>query len=135
MWTDVDTRIAAVAARQSGLFTDDQARRAGATPGFLRHRLSQGQWLAINCCVYAVAGAPPSWRQRLLAAVLGAGRGSAVSHRAAAQLYGWPGFDDDWLESSVPRGRRPPLPRTIVHETRCLPRHHVKIVQGIAATS
>ena len=134
MWTDVDARIADTAARQLGLFTYQQARRAGATRAFLRHRLGHRQWVEVEYHVYALTGSPTSWRQHLLAAVLSAGGVSAASHRSAAQLYGCPGFRQDWLELSVPRGRRPRLPRAVLHEAS-LPRHHIKIVQGIPTTS
>lgn len=66
--------------------------------------------------VYRVAGAPVTWEQRVLAAVLAAGPGAAASHRTAAVLWGL--LSAGVIEIVVPRGRTPDLRGVIVHQTR-----------------
>ncbi len=45
-------------------------------------------WIEIRPGVYAVAGAPQSWEQMVLAAVLSTGPDSYASHQSAAHLWG-----------------------------------------------
>jgi hypothetical protein len=59
---------------------------------------------------------------------------AAASHRAAAQLYGVPGFTDNWIELTARRGARSPY-RTAKLHTSLLPAHHSKPVRGITSTS
>jgi hypothetical protein len=67
-----------------------------------------------------VAGAPVTYHQRVLAAVLSAGRGAAASHRAAATLWGLyepPG--ESPVEIVVPKGRSARLwGDALAHHTR-----------------
>src|SRR5439155_10647512 len=108
---------------------------AGATRAFIRHRVEGGRWLALSSRAYIVAGTPDSWRQRLFVAVLGAGDGAAVSHRAAAALWTIPGFAEGPLELTVPRPRTPDLAGVTVHRRRVLLPGHVKILDGLPVTS
>lgn len=101
----MDASIAKVAARQHGLFTMDQAVRAGATESAIRHRLRVGRWQRVGPGVYRVAGVPMSWTQRALAACLVAGSGAVVSHRSAAVFWGVSGFRPGPVDITVPAGR------------------------------
>lgn len=69
-------------------------------------------------------------------AVLHAGPGAVASHRAAAALWGLPGFPKGrWLEVTRPRtGRRRPPSRGVRHETRFLPPEHLTAVDHIPVT-
>lgn len=71
-----------------------------------------------------------------MTAVLDAGPAAVLSHRSAAALWGLPGFDLRRLEVSRLRGLdgRQPVAATI-HRPRCLPAHHVTVVDGIPCTS
>jgi len=65
---------------------------------------------------------PPtnSWHTDLMAAVLAAGLGAVVSHRAAAGLHGLDGFDEQIVELSVTDDRQPRLPEAEVHRVAAL---------------
>lgn len=65
--------------------------------------------------MHAIAGAPSSWEQSLLAGVMAAGEGALASHASAARLHGFRGFDGEPLEVSVPGRGRVRLPQILVH--------------------
>jgi hypothetical protein len=94
----------AAAERQLGLFTALDARRAGYSPGEVRHLLSSRQWVRVRRGVYRLTPATESsedaatlHRLDALATLLALGRPTAVlSHATAARLLGVPvrrGFD------------------------------------------
>jgi hypothetical protein len=83
--------------------------------------------------VYAVAGAPETWRQRVRIAT-GSGAGWA-SHRTAAALDDLNGFDGRTIEVITERGRRRKRRAWTVHESRTLRGADLSIVDGIPATS
>src|SRR5438132_2596682 len=94
----VDKRVAAIAAKQHGVFTRVQARRCDAADGAIRWRLRAGRWERLHPSVYRLAGAPKTWRQQAMAACLFLGPRAASSHRAAAVLRGLLGFKRAQLE-------------------------------------
>jgi hypothetical protein len=102
-----DERIAALARPQRGLLTVAQARAAGLTSAQIVHRVDRGNLLRIGGGVLAIAGYALDWERRVLAAQLGAGPRSVVSHWAAAHLLGFDGFAECTPEVTVPRGCRP----------------------------
>lgn len=102
----VDRAIARIASAQAGVFSWDQALRAGATPSMVQHRLRTGRWERMSVGIYRVAGAPHSWKQDLYAGFLACGAGAAVSHRAAAALLAMAGYDEGHLEFWIPAHRR-----------------------------
>lgn len=83
--------------------------------------------------VYRVAGAPVTRHQRLLAAVLAAGPGSAVSHRSAAHEWGLAEFPDV-AEIVTPRAQWPRLKGVRVHRSNDLVPNHVTVRHGIPVT-
>jgi very-short-patch-repair endonuclease len=112
---DPDVAIARIAARQHNVFTSAQALAAGITAAGITRRCQSGRWERLEPRVYRIAGSAQSWEQRLMRAVLGAGAGAAVSHRAAALLWELDGIEGRPVEVTVPRGRR--YRRAIVHES------------------
>jgi len=102
-----DARAATCAEQQYGLITAGQARRVGISDTALARRVAAGRWRRVHTGVYVIAGAPPLWRQQVLAAVLavdelatagrplglGPGRGShaLAAGATAAHLLGLPG--------------------------------------------
>ncbi len=96
--------IARIAARQHGVFTRQQVLGAGVSPGQLKRRCRAGLWERLEQGVYRLAGSPATWHQQLSAAVLGAGQGATVSHRAAAGLWKLDGVSSGAVELSLPRG-------------------------------
>ncbi len=110
--------IARLAKRQHGVFSRAQAVDAGLHPDAIYRRVKAGRWEMVDYAVYRVAGIPPSWRQRLMAACLA---GPAVaSHRSAAALLGFVDCDEDIVEVTALRHRRRHRPDVIWHESRVL---------------
>ncbi len=112
-----ETRIAAIAAPQLGLLTGAQARAAGLSPAQIWHRIDRGDLVRLGGGVLGIAGHEPTWQRRVLAALLAAGPGAVVSHRAAACLLGFDGFGETPPEVTVPRGRHPSVPSGVVLHT------------------
>jgi very-short-patch-repair endonuclease len=132
---DLDARIAELAATQRALVTFTQAREIGLSSKAIKVRLRSGAWQRVYQRVYRVAGAPHTWEQELLAAVLAAGERAAVSGRAAAALWKLPGFPPDVVSVTMPVGMTTrQLPSEMRHSC-FLPRHHVTLIRGIPVTT
>lgn len=84
-----EVRCLRLASTQDGVIRRDQARELGLSARQIERRVRSGRWETIFPAGYRVEGSARSWRQELRAAVLWAGRGSAISHRAAAALLGF----------------------------------------------
>lgn len=131
---DTDGRIAALAARQRGVFTRAQAQEVGTTPGQMRHRLSDGRWQRAHSGVYRLAGTTPSWSQDLFAAWLAAGPEAVVSHGSAAAVWGM-SCERTPLEITVPAGRLPRTAGVRVHRAAALDRVDRTTLDGLAITT
>jgi hypothetical protein len=73
--------------RQRALITRVQALQAGLTQAQITSLLRRGVWFEIRPGVYAVAGAPASWEQMVLATVLATAPESYASHRTGGRLW------------------------------------------------
>jgi very-short-patch-repair endonuclease len=82
-----DRRIARVAARQHGVVTVAQIRRAGLDKYAVRNRVKAGRLFALYRGVYAVGYQGTSQETRWMAAVLAYGDQAALSHGSAAALW------------------------------------------------
>lgn len=91
--------------------------RSGLSPSTVRNWRAAGRLVPVQPRVDRVAGAPVTWEQHVLAAVLSAGRAAAASHRAAGRIWRiHPG--DAPVEIVVPRGRSARLHHgVVVHHT------------------
>ncbi len=132
---ELDARVADLAQTQHGLVTGAQVRALGATRSQVRHRLATGRWLALGSDVYALAGAPATWRRALLGATFAAGPVAVAARRVAAALVPLPGFPEGPLEVVGPRGRARLVRGVQVTESLHLPDHHVRVVDGIPVTT
>ena len=131
----VAASMAPFAARQYGLAHLRQIRDAGVTHEAMRSAVRTGEVERILPEVYRVAGAPPSWHQDVMAAVLDAGPGAVASHRTAAILLGIAHRDAPRVvEISVPRPKYSRSPDVIVHRSGDLTDEHVLEVDGIPCT-
>jgi hypothetical protein len=110
----------ALAARQHGVITRAQMRRAGLTEASIRWRVGAGTLELVVNGVYRVAGATRSWEQRLAGACLWGGPGTCASHRAAGALWGFEGFGPGQVEISTLKQNRARLPFK-VHRTQVDP--------------
>lgn len=108
------------ASAQHGVVALADARAVGVTDRQLDRRLATGELVAEHRGVYRVLGAPPSPEQTLLAAVMGAGRGAAASHRSAAWVWDLPGGSIDPPEVTVTGRRRPELSGVKAHQRMAL---------------
>ena len=114
----LDVAVARVAARQRSLVHRDQARALGMTLRQYQARTKSGLYVRAQPNVVRLAGAPVTWEQRVLAACLSSGDGTAASHRAAALIWGLRGIEQAPLEITVPAGRRPTLHDVVVHTSK-----------------
>ena len=108
--------LAIVARGQYGLVTRAQCHEAGVADRSVDRWLARGQLERVHPCVYRLAGAPRTWEQAVLAAVLGAGPGALASHRTAARLWGL--IDIAPVEVSVDRPHYHRMAGVVVHRTR-----------------
>lgn len=132
--SDLDRRLAPVAARQRLLITLADVRAAGGTHDHARRREAGGRWVRVERGVYLLAGAELDWATRQAALALAAGEGAATSHLAAARVLGRPGFGRSGHELTIPRGRTFRRPGVRTHESTDLDRCRVVVRDGIPVT-
>ena len=130
--SDLDRRLASIAARQHQLLTIDDVRRAGGSHHHATTRVDAGRWRRVDHGVYLMASAPMPWEVRLHATVLSSG--GIASHFAAGRLWELPGFGRAGPEITVPRGTRYRRPQVRVHESTDLDRCRVLERSGIPVT-
>ena len=132
--TRADVAAASLAARQDGVLTLDEAFQCGLTAEQVRRRVESGRWRRVAKGVYAVAGAPDTWRQRTRAAYLAVVRaGGVVSHVSSGALQDLrrpPALP----QVSVPRGRsvRCPIAKVRAADLRI---EDLATVDGIRCTN
>jgi very-short-patch-repair endonuclease len=122
-----------LASRQYGLIERKQALRLGVDDDALRRRVSAGLLQRDHPGVYRFSAAPRSWDQRLLAACLAAGPGSAISHRAAAHEWNLAEFPDV-VEIVTSRSQWPRLKAVRVHRSKDLRPEHLTTRRRIPIT-
>ena len=110
------------------------ALTVGVSARAVRARIDAGTLAEPAPSVLVLTALPPTWRQRLAVAAL-ATRGSVASHRSAARLHGFDGFDADFVELSVQRDRTRARSAGIVHQVAALDPCDVLVVDGIPTTT
>lgn len=130
----VDTNISRLAAGQHGLVRHRQAVAAGMTSRQIQSRVAGGLLVPVHRGVYRVAGSAPSSEQALLAACLAAAHGAVASHRGAAWLWKLRGFDEAYVEVTVPVGQSV-VPGAVVHRTRTLDRPDTSRARAVPTTT
>ncbi len=108
--------ISRVAARQHAVIAVRQLGELGISSSTVSSWVEAGWLRWCQPGVVAIAGSPETFEQRLAAALLAAGPDAAISHRAAAVLWGM--LDEAPVEIVVPRGQTPDLRGVIVHQSR-----------------
>jgi hypothetical protein len=129
---DAEAACDAVAADQHGVVSRRQALDAGLTPRMIERRVSSGRWRVVLPGVYVLRPVPPSWHQRLTAAVLSGGPLAVVSHRSAAALWELDGFEGQPVEISVTTGQR--VAGAVVHRRRPTDDTRPRRISGIPVT-
>ena len=119
--------VGVLAARQLGVMSLDQVRATGIARSTQKNWVAVGRWERRLARVYRVRGAPWSWHQQLMAAVLWARPSSVASHRSAGWLWGLDGLGTappEPVEVTVAHARRlSPQAEVTLHRTRAFPRH------------
>jgi hypothetical protein len=124
-----------VGSRQHGAVSSTQLEELGVSETARRRALEAGEIIRVAPAVYVVAGSPRTWKQRLMVAVLDAGPGACVSHRAAALLLGIARLGaSEVVEITTPRTRTHRIEGVIVHRLLDLSDEHVMVVDGIPCT-
>jgi hypothetical protein len=105
----LDVLVARLATRQDGVVGVEQLLAMGFTRGAIKHRVACARLIRVHQGVYAVGHEALSDRGRMIAALLAAGPGAALSHRTAAYLWklipSMPPFVDVTLTDRTPRRR------------------------------
>jgi len=122
-----------IAGAQYALITREQLLQSGVSIHTVKRWLVKDRLELIHPTVYRMVGAPVSWEQRMLAAVLAAGKGAVASHRGAARLWGL--LDDDVVEITVPEPRWVRLAGVRVHRSQEIGRRWVSRSGRIPATN
>lgn len=130
----MSTELLAFAATHHGLFTTAIAADHGLDRSRLHRWTSTGRVERVAPAVYRVSGAPPTWRQELLA-VVWSSPWTLASHRAAGALRGLDGTRPGRVEVVTPRWTRRRRRGVIVHESLDLRPCDVDEVDGIPCTT
>ncbi len=113
-----------------------QVLRTGTSVHQLKYLVATRQLVPIRTGVYRVAGAPLTWEQHIVAAVLAGGDGAVASFRSAAWIWRLEGFEPpDALEITIRRRRRARLPGVIVHDSTVVGRRHHTVHTSIPVTT
>lgn len=107
-----------LAGEQRGLVARQQAIGLGLTGNAIRGLTRYHGWDRVYPGVLGAPGFEKTWRQSLKALHLWGGgeKGIAVSHRAAAALFGLPGFPEGVLEVTIRRNAEGLGPSVTAHD-------------------
>ena len=126
----LDEAIAAFARVQHTMVARRDLLAEGFGPDAIDFRLRRARLHRVFTAVYSVVPGRPAQEGWWMAAVLAAGPGAVLSHRAAAALYGMRPFGG--CEVTVPGDRRPG--GGIVVHRACLDRDEITTRDGIPVT-
>lgn len=125
--------IAKLAQSQKGVITRAQALERGLSPRQIHHQVQSDRWQRIHRGVYLTNTGRVDWLARAWAALLRAGPGAALSHSAAAHVWGLDTAKPSILWIAVPEAR------TIVRPTgaRVVRRRQFEVARrkGMAVTT
>ena len=109
-----ERRLDTIASHQYGVFTRDQAVKAGLSKSTIQTKLENGTWVRLAPATYAMHSAPAKWERQLAAAVL-SHPGSIVGGGSAALLHELPGFSKGRPTIVIPQGSnaRSPIGRVM----------------------
>jgi very-short-patch-repair endonuclease len=135
MRNDIDERMWALAQRQDNVFSRRQAYEAGADAPLCWRRARAHRWVPVGNAAFRPAGAVLLWRGRLRAALWDAGDRALISHDAAAQLFSFPGYDQNAVKVLVPRALDHVCTIADIHETRRFDLVRARAMWGIPAVA
>ena len=126
--------MARLTMRQLGLATLDQLHSIGLTTPQVRQHVVCGLLVPVRIRVYRLAGAPISWEQAVLAAVLGAGPTAVASHSTAAAVWNLRHSDRHTGTIHVSENRQLRLAGVTAHHVR-LAGHERAVARSIPVTT
>ncbi len=103
-------------ARHHGVIAAREAEQLGMSTSAIGRRLHAGHWVRMHRGVYRIRSAPLTWEAKARAASLSTN--GAVSHRAAARLWGLDGYERARVEVVVPEGRQRRSTDFLLHQSR-----------------
>jgi hypothetical protein len=118
---------------QHGVLHLEQAMATGMSAKQVYRLAQTAEWSLILPRVLARVGVGDPWTQRVMAACLWCGRGSAASHSTAAALWDLDGCKRGAVELSVHGRKHTPREWVVVHES--IARFAVQRRRGIPATA
>ncbi|MEV0701847.1 type IV toxin-antitoxin system AbiEi family antitoxin domain-containing protein [Saccharopolyspora sp. NPDC050389] len=105
--------------RQHSVFTRKQLRAFGVSYAALRSNIDAGRWQRVHRGVIALFSGPLPRESRIAAALLYADLPAVLSHRTAAQEWGWYPVDDGAIHVTVPYGTsHKPQRDVVIHRSR-----------------
>jgi hypothetical protein len=131
----LDMTLARIAEQQHGVFDRRLLDHVGFSQRQCDLRVERGEWVRLFESVYRIAGAPLTWRGRLLGTALAGGPHAVASHRSGAAIWGTGGGDQQIQEILCPRWRRSRHDTLIVHESKALDARDVTVVDAIPVTT
>lgn len=125
-----------IASSQHALVLRDQAIDLTFSPKEIRTRLRTKTWLEYAAGLYAIAGAPATFGQQAMAAVLLSGEGALASHRTSAFLRHWIRAMPRSVDVAVLHGTHFRTRRGVhVHQFAVLDPCDADVISGIPVTS
>lgn len=128
-------RLIALAQRQYGLFTRDQAHSLGLTDDWLWRRMESDQICREYSTVFRFTVVVPSFHQKLKAYCLRAPGKIWASHRGAGALWGLDDIAPNTIEVTSNVDLRTKRPGVIVHRISSKPARDVTQILGIPLTT
>lgn len=122
-----------VAEMQGGQIHRRQLRDLGLSESAIDRRIARGRLHRIGWMTYAVGHRRADREARLHSALLVAGEGAALSHRAGASELGFLTISSTPIEITVPKQRR--APPGVRYYRRSLPDDEIVFENGFAITS
>jgi hypothetical protein len=123
------------AERNDGLVTNEVLAADGRTKRAREREVAAGRLRPLRPGVAAIAGAPPTWRQSVRAALLAAGDDIAASHATALRLWLGVRLDDRNIHVTGRLGRQIRLEGVVGHRSGQLVEGDVVLLHGIRVTS
>jgi len=124
-----------LAARQHGVVTREHLRELGVGENAIDARVKSGRLWRVHRGVYAVGRPTLTLKGRFLAAVLSCGPSAALSHIAAAVLWGLLPERGPRIDVTVPRGGQRGRRGALIIHRAALPEADVTTKDGIRVTT
>jgi G:T-mismatch repair DNA endonuclease (very short patch repair protein) len=124
-----------LAEQQHGAFSIGQAVGLGFDPSTVRKRAARGTYTRLHRGVYAVAGAPATWRRSACGLVLAVPGLAAASHKTAAYLWEMTSIEPKRAEIVTVRHERIVRRHPQIHESKDLIERDIVTVNGIPTTT